>query len=204
MHQLEYVHSFFFSSPFFFYGDVDLWFNSKICGFSGVLSAFTVVVKQANPEQDIRVLFSLSLRAKYIPSCLFAISFILTLLGFSSSFTLFGITNAWIYLRFFQKRVDGSKGDLSENFSFASFFPESLQPPARVFGTIVYNILKLGRCCGNGSNANKLVTVTSTESLELSADAERRRQRALKALDQRIQQLKQPSGELPANPEEIV
>ena len=38
---------------------------------------------------------------------------------------LFGIYMSWIYLRYFQKRLEtGLKGDPSEEFSFSSFFPE--------------------------------------------------------------------------------
>jgi hypothetical protein len=38
---------------------------------------------------------------------------------------LFGMYMSWIYLRYFQKRLETSlKGDPSEEFSFSSFFPE--------------------------------------------------------------------------------
>lgn len=41
---------------------------------------------------------------------------------------LFGIYMSWIYLRYFQKRLEtGMKGDPSEEFSFSSFFPEFLR-----------------------------------------------------------------------------
>jgi hypothetical protein len=41
---------------------------------------------------------------------------------------LFGIYMSWIYLRYFQKRLEtGLKGDPSEEFSFSSFFPEFLR-----------------------------------------------------------------------------
>ena len=41
---------------------------------------------------------------------------------------LFGIYMSWIYLRYFQKRLEtGLKGDPSEEFSFSSFFPAILR-----------------------------------------------------------------------------
>ena len=34
----------------------------------------------------------------------------------------------WVYLRFYQRQKDGSRGDMAESFSFASFFPEAVKP----------------------------------------------------------------------------
>ena len=38
-----------------------------------------------------------------------------------------GLFSSWVYLRFFQKNQQGSRGDMSEGFSFATFFPEPIQ-----------------------------------------------------------------------------
>jgi hypothetical protein len=38
-----------------------------------------------------------------------------------------GIFSSWIYLRFYKKADSLHRGDRSETFSFASFFPDSLQ-----------------------------------------------------------------------------
>ena len=38
-----------------------------------------------------------------------------------------GTLSGWIYLRFYQKREQGSRGDMAESFSFATFFPEMIQ-----------------------------------------------------------------------------
>jgi len=41
---------------------------------------------------------------------------------------LFGIYMSWIYLRYFQRRLEvGLKGDPSDEFSFSSFFPRFLR-----------------------------------------------------------------------------
>ena len=40
---------------------------------------------------------------------------------------LSGTVIGWVYLRFYQPRGKGVKGDLSEGFSCASFFPEAAQ-----------------------------------------------------------------------------
>jgi membrane associated rhomboid family serine protease len=39
---------------------------------------------------------------------------------------LFGLLVSWIYIRFY-KVQDGIRGDRSETFAFASFFPQVLQ-----------------------------------------------------------------------------
>jgi len=71
-------------------------------------------------------------------------------------------------------------GDMSDSFSFASFFPEPLQPAATVVSNITYNILKVCNCCGNSQQTTGAYSVDSN-------DSERRKARALRALDQRIQ-----------------
>ena len=40
---------------------------------------------------------------------------------------LSGSAISWTYLRFYQKKEQGSRGDMSESFAFATFFPECIQ-----------------------------------------------------------------------------
>lgn len=50
------------------------------------------------------------------------------LFGAPQPFVLFGILVAWVYLRFYQReKAGGTVGDMSPEFSFASFFPEPVQ-----------------------------------------------------------------------------
>ncbi len=44
-----------------------------------------------------------------------------------SLLALNGMFVSWVYLRFYQKRDAGGRGDLSETFAFATFFPEFMQ-----------------------------------------------------------------------------
>ena len=94
----------------------------------------------------------------------------LTLLGvLSLSYSIMSFTYvmaSWVYLRFYQIRADGTRGDMSDNFSFASFFPEPIQwvaksvcvfhttfhsQPQIYFHTIVfpYHIVVCDRACNN-------------------------------------------------------
>ena len=66
-----------------------------------------------------------------LPMLLLFLSCALTLLGvLSPSYCIMSFTYvmaSWVYLRFYQIRADGTRGDMSDNFSFASFFPEPIQ-----------------------------------------------------------------------------
>lgn len=63
------------------------------------------------------------------------LSITLFLMGFpfeSTPFTLFGIFFAWIYLRFYQIKLDNYNnvvviGDMNPSFSLSNFFPEPIQ-----------------------------------------------------------------------------
>jgi len=81
---------------------------------------------------------------------------------------------------------DNVVGDLSDSFSFASFFPEPLQPLMRALSKIVFHFLKLFLICKSRADQRE---ATSNEVVDF--DAERRRARALAVLDQRMQQMKQ-------------
>jgi hypothetical protein len=57
-----------------------------------------------------------------------SVSFFLKESMFYLPIVLFGIYTSWIYLRYYQKRLEaGLKGDPSDEFSFSSFFPEFMR-----------------------------------------------------------------------------
>jgi len=170
-------------------GSTSLWFKPR-CGFSAVLSSFAVALKQLSPEQEIKFLSATSLRAKHLPGIFLLVYSALLVLGFpfeTIPLSLFGLVISWTYLRFYQVK-ESSVGDKSEDFSFASFFPEVLQPSVSIASNVTYNILKLCRCCRDiGTSVDSVVSDLNDSATE------RRRARALRALDQRMQQMKQSS-----------
>ena len=125
-----------------------------------------------------------------------------------------GFFTSWTYLRFFKKQTDLSgtgtggsaiKGDASETFAFAYFWPDAIQPPIAAVADRVYNALA----------AIHVLSPFSAEDVETSnvqatargegglpsllnqagrrgggsgkrEEAERRRALALKALEQRL------------------
>ena len=122
-----------------------------------------------------------------------------------------GFLTSWIYLRFYKKQPDLSgtdtggpklKGDASETFAFAYFWPDAVQPPIAAVVDGIYKALVTAR----------ILTPFSAEDVETSnvqasargesglptllnhgrrggkrEEAERRRALALKVLDQRLQ-----------------
>lgn len=127
----------------------------------------------------------------------------------------FGFFTAWVYLRFFRVSPslsssatgDGSviKGDASDTFAFAHFFPEPIQTPIGALSDQVYNTLIALNVCtpfsaedidaGNEQASARaeggLPSIMNPSSRSgrggaTRAEAERRRALALKALDQRL------------------
>jgi len=137
-----------------------------------------------------------------------------------------GFFTSWTYLRFFKKQADLSgtetggttvKGDASETFAFAYFWPDVVQPPVAAVADGVYNALV----------AVHVLTPFSAEDVETSnvqatargegglpsllnqggrrgggkrEEAERRRALALKALDQRLHTATANKGQPPEAP----
>ena len=127
----------------------------------------------------------------------------------------FGFFTAWVYLRFYRVSPslssaatgDGSiiKGDASDTFAFAHFFPEPIQTPLGALGDRVYNTLVAIKICTPFSDedvdaGNEQASARAEGGLPsimnpnsrggkggaTRAEAERRRALALKALDQRL------------------
>ena len=68
---------------------------------------------------------------QHVPSIVVLVYSILCIIGVLPIILLVmvlsGTVIGWVYLRFYQPRGKGVKGDLSEGFSCASFFPEAAQ-----------------------------------------------------------------------------
>lgn len=101
---------------------------------------------------------------------------------------IFGVLVGWTYLRFYQTHSRG-RGDQSEKFAFKYFFPKVLQPTVGVTGDTLYNLLLKMKICRKtvyrydvGAPSNIALTLSGVNAL----DAERRRNKAIKALDERL------------------
>ncbi|KAF9171450.1 hypothetical protein BGX20_007581 [Mortierella sp. AD010] len=180
-------------------GNDELLYDTRAYGLTGVVAGFIIGFKQLVPDHLITLWGVISIRVKSLP-LLFAI--IMVVEGYISQsqinflMAIYGLFISWIYSRFFRVQ-DGIRGDRSETFSFASFFPELIQPVVKAFSNFCFGVLvKLHICTPTGYGGsfqydleNPQMTGmghTFTRPGSLRAEAERRRALALKALDMRL------------------
>ena len=100
-----------------------LLFNISIHGLGGLLGGFTVAIKQIMPDTLLINTSLLRLRQDHLPLLLVLFASLLCLIGLTDLtyvlMLLMGILIGWIYLRFFQKHKNGTRGDSSGTFVFA-------------------------------------------------------------------------------------
>ncbi|KAF1360066.1 cytochrome c oxidase subunit I [Lizonia empirigonia] len=193
--------------------------HTTVSGGIAIQAGFLVSFKQLVPEHTVAIAKGLvRMRIKHFPA-IFLLANTLSglVLGTETAMFLayFGFLTAWVYLRFYRLSPslssaatgDGSviKGDASDTFAFAHFFPEPLHTPIAHFADAVYNVLmSLGVCtpfstedidAGNDQATARaeggLPSIMNPNSRggrggATRAEAERRRALALKALDQRL------------------
>ena len=186
-----------------------------IQGSVALQGAFLVAFKQLVPEHTVTILKGvIKIRVKHFPAIFLCANTISGLvLGTDTALVLAwaGFLTSWIYLRFYKRQSDLSgastsganiKGDASETFAFAYFWPDAVQPPIAAVADGIYNSLV----------ALHVLSPFSAEDVETSnvqatargegglpsllnqggrrggkrEEAERRRALALKALDQRL------------------
>ncbi|KAG0006123.1 hypothetical protein BGZ80_010898 [Entomortierella chlamydospora] len=188
-------------------GNEDILYKTQAYGLTAVLSGFLVGFKQLVPEHLVTLWGIFSVRVKTLPM-LFAVFMIFESLITRSQIQLmmaiYGMFISWVYSRFF-KVQDGIRGDRSETFSFASFFPEAAQPLVKPLSNIVFGILVRLRICsplGFGAGfqqdlENPGMILPLSQPASLRAEAERRRALALKALDMRLHAAAGNSANLP-------
>ncbi|KAF9419841.1 hypothetical protein BGZ94_009292 [Podila epigama] len=162
-------------------------YETQAYGLTCVISGFLIGFKQLVPEHQVTLWRALSVRM--IQGFIFKNQLELMM-------AIYGLFISWIYSRFFRVQ-DGIRGDRSEEFSFASFFPSFLQTPVKHISNASFGILvRLGICSPTGFGGSFRYDLenpqmsglghTFTQPGSLRAEAERRRALALKALDMRI------------------
>lgn len=188
-----------------------------IQGSVALQGAFLVAFKQLVPEHTVTILKgAIKIRVKHFPAIFLAANTISGfVIGTDTALVLAwaGFFTSWIYLRFYKKQVDLSgtdtgpsklRGDASETFAFAYFWPDVVQPPIVAVADGVYNafvaihVLKpftaeevetsnvQASARGEGGLPSLLNQGGRRGGGGKREEAERRRALALKALDQRL------------------
>ncbi|KAI2484369.1 Cytochrome C oxidase protein [Pyrenophora tritici-repentis] len=193
--------------------------QTTISGGIAIQAGFLVSFKQLVPEHTVAIAKGLiRMRVKHFPAI-----FLLTntisgiVLGTETAMFLayFGFMTAWIYLRFYRispslsssSTGDASyiRGDASDTFSFAHFFPEPIQTPVGALADGIYNAMISLNICTPFSErdidaGNEQATARAEGGLPsimnpnsrggrggaTRAEAERRRALALEALNARL------------------
>lgn len=175
--------------------DAELLFDVHIHGLAGMNAAVSVAVTQIMPDHLIARTPLGKFANRNVPLTVVIVSILLWAIGlldgtYPAMFAS-GLYVSWVYLRFYQRHSNGTRGDSAENFRFASFFPNVLQPFVNLIANPVYQgCLRIGmvkRLVPQYSNSSSLqsVTVHSLAGVD-PHDMERRRQIALKALSERL------------------
>lgn len=180
---------------------------TPFCSFSGAIVGFAVALKQLIPETELRVAGVVPLRAKFFPILITVTTVVLAVIGlppYTVPHTLYGLIVSWVYLRLVQKKGE-LVGDGADSFAFVTLFPEPVQPILAPVFSILHAVFTpiLAGCCGLGRPTGRTETSAANGSSNSSTsgsgvapllpvhdpDAERRRQRALQALDARMAEL---------------
>ncbi|GAA5875441.1 hypothetical protein JCM8547_004406 [Rhodosporidiobolus lusitaniae] len=194
-------------------GDSQLFlYGMPYHGLSALQVGFLVAFTQLIPEHQVQVLGGVvKMRVKSLPMLYVTFSNVACLVGYQSPWILiqFGWLVSWFYLRFVKYSESGDfRGDRSETFAFASWFPPLVQPyvtrlTTLVFGLAVrFRILQpwtdiesgLGSSQNGGAGGGGYQQVPGGQR----AEAERRRQLALEALDRRMASTPTPASAPPA------
>uniref|UniRef100_A0A182NEK7 Transmembrane protein 115 n=1 Tax=Anopheles dirus TaxID=7168 RepID=A0A182NEK7_9DIPT len=174
--------------------DAEILFNVRIYGLAGMNAAISVAVTQIMPDHLIARTPIGKFSNRNVPLTVVIASILLWACGlldgtYPAMFAS-GLYVSWVYLRFYQRHSNGTRGDSAENFRFASFFPNVLQPFIAVIANPVYLCcLRIGlvkRLSPQQSNSSSLQSVSVHLPGVDPHDMERRRQIALKALSERL------------------
>ncbi|KAF0711819.1 Aste57867_5077 [Aphanomyces stellatus] len=175
-----------FRNPFFL--------RTGVSGFTGGLVAMLVALAKENPMQTLVVP---KLSCRYYPLIVTLVCLTLSFLAVftraeilivgAGPYALSGFYFGWFYLRFLAKNADGSVGDTSDAFSLAVLFPPFLRTTIQPICDLVFNVARL---CGLFSNRDA-AAAASLPTVAVASDpvAERRKARAMKALDEKLAKL---------------
>ncbi|KAK0747716.1 eukaryotic integral membrane protein-domain-containing protein [Apiosordaria backusii] len=184
------------------------WTMMTIAGTISIQISFLVAFSQLVPAHTVTLFRGiLSLRVPRFPLLYIGLVTLLCLTPMltAASFLLaiYGLIVSWTYLRFYKPvfpDLDASqpahlRGDASETFAFAQFFPGPARPLVSSISDQVFNVLVAMRLCTPFSAADVSAARGDHHHHNFSqrgvpgsarAEAERRRALALKALDQRL------------------
>ena len=120
---VAFVGAFFYLLIYMVTINTDVLFEVHIHGLAGYIAAVAVAVKQMMPDHVVVNTPLGKLTNRNVPLCVLLLSVLLWLVGilegtYPTMFTS-GVILSWLYLRFYQRHSNGSRGDMADNFTFA-------------------------------------------------------------------------------------
>ncbi|CAN0104237.1 transmembrane protein 115-like isoform X1 [Lampetra fluviatilis] len=178
--------------------NLDYLFSVQVRGCAGLAGGVLAALVQTRPDAaallPLRSPPRLLLRLRHAPAAVLAALGLAALLapslvsGRPALCFACGLLSGWAYLRFCQSHARG-RGDMSEHFELAVFFPGPARPAVALLARLAHGaMVRLGLC----GRAVKRYDVGAPSAITISLhgadphDAERRRQLALKALNERL------------------
>ena len=178
---------------------------TPIRGTTALQIGFLVAFTQLIPTHTVTLFRGIiSLRVPRFPLLYILAVLVLAVLPiFSIAHVLLALNGfivSWTYLRFYKPAFPdldtnqgaSLRGDASETFAFAEFFPDVARPAISGISDQIFNLLVTLRICTPFSQADHQASRGETAYVGRSAagssraETERRRALALKALDQRL------------------
>uniref|UniRef100_A0AAF5PIU4 Transmembrane protein 115 n=1 Tax=Wuchereria bancrofti TaxID=6293 RepID=A0AAF5PIU4_WUCBA len=174
------------------------FFRTYIFGLLSACSAVCVAMKQYLPDSVLLTTPIGHIKNTHLPSCILVSASFLVGFGLLRWVSLLqilsGIQISWIYLRFLQPHDGEPRGDASEHFAWATLFPSKLQPLMRVLSSAVYTCLIQAHLCKPMARRIDLMQLDSINVILpglQTRDTERRRQKALRDLTERLNRVQQ-------------
>ena len=194
-----------------------------------------VAFKQLVPEHTVTLLKGIAkIRVKHFPAIFLVantISGIILHTGIAAILCWFGFLTSWTYLRFYKIQPDLTgtstsgkelRGDASETFAFAYFWPDVIHGPISAVSSTTYKLLvavkvispftdediQLGNEQATSRGESGLPSLMNPNGRQggrgKREEAERRRALALKALDQRLQAASASRNQQPASAPQVI
>jgi len=186
----------------------DHYLFRRVCGFSAINAAFAVALKQRYAETPVVNVPGVNmLKFKHLPMFICFSAILLwwfgSIGGKETPLVLFGTLYGWIYLRFYMVDLDTQVvGDLRDDFSFSSLFPDvpHIRAVITVLSVICFRSLRGIGFFADAVKSQPVLPMTTDEDAffrstgPIDPTAERRRALAIKAIDDKLAELsKQPN-----------
>uniref|UniRef100_A0A915AA31 Transmembrane protein 115 n=1 Tax=Parascaris univalens TaxID=6257 RepID=A0A915AA31_PARUN len=174
--------------------DYTLFYYVQVCGSSTLCAALYVAIKQFLPDSILFTTPVARIKNNHLPACALLVACLLAGVGAIRAIAalqiMLGIQLGWIYLRFYQSHEDGEpRGDSSDHFAWATLFPSRLQPLMAAISGIVFSVLVRLQMC---KPTVRHIDISQLDSVSIllpglqTRDTERRRQKALRDLTERL------------------